>query len=75
MAALRALLAAVFGIAIGILLLAYPETVIRVQTAGPFPQIEVVSTVPRLRFRNAGGGWHSESGVPHLASDSPDYRG
>jgi hypothetical protein len=37
MAALRTLLAAVLGIGIGILLLAYPETVIHIQTAGRIP--------------------------------------
>jgi hypothetical protein len=37
MAAVRTLLAAVLGIGIGILLIAYSETVIRVQTAGRIP--------------------------------------
>ena len=37
MVAVRTLLAAVLGIGIGILLVAYPETVIRVQTAGRIP--------------------------------------
>jgi hypothetical protein len=37
MTAVRTLLAALLGIGIGILLVAYPETVIRVQTAGRIP--------------------------------------
>jgi hypothetical protein len=37
MVAVRTLLAAVLGIGIGIVLIAYPETVIRVQTAGRVP--------------------------------------
>ena len=37
MVAVRTLLAAVLGIGVGILLIAYPETVIRVQTAGRIP--------------------------------------